>query len=428
MKNQFFADKRDLFKYDLWLEIANALRIRKHTFIPMLTPNDSTKQGGRFPGDAGNYRRSIFEFLKTCRKRRNIKQLRAFLRGQSLDYHPYRDAEPGYFKHELRNKYFARIPRDWLKNAAILIDPDIGLQTKGPFWKKRPEQYVMCKEVADIVRAASGRSVILLFQFLQPNARKRVDDLREREQRLRSELEKLRRGRRPIPWVAERQRSRDGHPLPRDLAFFVIAVAKKAQKTVEAVVRDYARRRGLIASVEDGGVPMDVRYPIGKFQWEEGLTEEKRRQYVDDIAELPGKVRAAVAGLSEQQLDTPYREGGWTVRQVIHHLADSHLNAFVRFKLALTEDVPTVKTYQQQLWAELVDARTAPVEPSLAMLEGLHQRWVIMLRQMSAADFARQFQHPEHGVMKLERLLAMYAWHGRHHVAHLTSVRERMRW
>ena len=172
----------------------------------------------------------------------------------------------------------------------------------------------------------------------------------------------------------------------------------------------------------------DLRYPIGKFQWQENLTDEQRRSMIEQIAELPGKVRAAVAGLSEQQLDTPYREGGWTVRQVIHHLADSHLNAFVRFKLALTEDVPTVKTYQQQLWAELVDARTAPVEPSLAMLEGLHQRWVIMLRQMSAADFARQFQHPEHGVMKLERLLGMYAWHGRHHVAHITSLCERMNW
>jgi len=172
----------------------------------------------------------------------------------------------------------------------------------------------------------------------------------------------------------------------------------------------------------------DLRYPIGKFQWEDGLSDAQRSALIDQIAELPDKVRAAVAGFTEQQFGTPYREGGWTVRQVIHHLADSHLNAFVRFKLALTEDVPTVKTYEQQLWAELVDARTAPVEPSLAMLEGLHQRWGIMLRQMSAADFARQFQHPEHGLMKLEKLLAMYAWHGRHHVAHLTSLRERMRW
>jgi uncharacterized damage-inducible protein DinB len=154
---------------------------------------------------------------------------------------------------------------------------------------------------------------------------------------------------------------------------------------------------------------VDLRYPIGKFQWQDNLTEEQRRTMIDQIAETPAKLRAAVQGLSEQQLDTPYREGGWTVRQVVHHLADSHLNAFVRFKLALTEDVPAVKTYEQQLWAELADARTAPVAPSLAMLEGLHQRWVIMLRQMSAADFARQFQHPEHGLMKLERVLAMYA-------------------
>jgi uncharacterized damage-inducible protein DinB len=173
---------------------------------------------------------------------------------------------------------------------------------------------------------------------------------------------------------------------------------------------------------------VDPRYPIGKFEWEGGLTEEKRRQYIEDIAETPAKLCAAVEGLSEAQLATPYRDGGWTVRQVIHHLADSHLNAFVRFKLALTEDRPTVKTYEQQLWAELADARTAPVEPSLAVLEGLHQRWVIMLRQMSAADFGREFHHPEHGLMKLERLLGMYAWHGRHHVAHLSSLRERMRW
>jgi hypothetical protein len=428
VKNQFFADKRDLFKYDLWLEIANALQIRKHTFIPMLTPNDSTKQGGVFPGDAGNYRHSLFEFLKRCRKSRNIKQLRAFFRGQSLEYHPYRDTERGYFRHESRDEYFAGIPRDWLKNSAILIDPDVGLETTGPSWKKRPEQHVMCKEVAEIARAARGKTVILLFQFLQPNAKKREADLREREQRLRGELEAVRCGWRPILWVAERQKSRDGRALPRELAFFIIAVGKKTEEAVETVVRDYARSRGSLCSLGCGEVLMDYRYPTGKFQWEDGLSEEQRRSMIEQIAEMPGKVRAAVAGLNEQQLDTPYREGGWTVRQVIHHLADSHLNAFVRFKLALTEDVPTVKTYEQQLWAELVDARTAPVEPSLAMLEGLHQRWVIMLRQMSAADFARQFQHPELGVMKLERLLGMYAWHGRHHVAHLTSLRERMRW
>jgi uncharacterized damage-inducible protein DinB len=173
---------------------------------------------------------------------------------------------------------------------------------------------------------------------------------------------------------------------------------------------------------------MDLRYPIGKFQWEEGLTEEKRRQYVDDIAETPAKLRAAVAGLSEQQLDTPYRDGGWTVRQVVHHLADSHLNAFVRFKLALTEDEPTVKPYDEKRWAETVDSRMAPVEDSLALLDGLHHRWAMLLRAMSGTDFARQLKHPEHGLLTLERVLAMYAWHGRHHVAHITGLRERNGW
>jgi uncharacterized damage-inducible protein DinB len=172
----------------------------------------------------------------------------------------------------------------------------------------------------------------------------------------------------------------------------------------------------------------DLRYPIGEFEWEGELTEEKRRQYINDIAEMPAKLRAAVAGLTEAQLDTPYRDGGWTVRQVVHHLADSHMNAFVRLKLALTEDRPTVKTYDQELWAETPDAKSAPAELSLALVEGLHQRWVIALRQMSVADFARQLQHPERGLMTLEMLLAMYAWHGRHHVAHITALRARNGW
>jgi uncharacterized damage-inducible protein DinB len=173
---------------------------------------------------------------------------------------------------------------------------------------------------------------------------------------------------------------------------------------------------------------VDLRYPIGKFEWEGGLTEEKRRQYIDDIAEAPGKLRAAVAGLSEPQLDTPYRDGGWTVRQVVHHLADSHLNAFVRFKLALTEDRPTVKTYNEQLWAETPDARNAPAELSLALVESLHRRWTVLVRSLAPADFARSLRHPELGEVTLEKYLAMYAWHGRHHVAHITGLRERMAW
>jgi hypothetical protein len=257
MKNQYFGDKRDLFKYDLWLEIAKRLGIKKHTFIPMLTPNDLTKQGGRLPADAGAYRRSVFDFLKRCgdKECRNIKRLRALFRAESLVYHPYRDTERGYFKHGSRGEYFAAIQPDWLRDTAILIDPDVGLETKGPFWKKRPEQYVMYKEVADIASAARGRSVILLFQFLRPNAKKRKDDLREKEQRLRDALRKVRFGWRPIPWIAERQRSREGHWLPRELAFFIIAVAKRMEDAIEAVVQDYSRSRGLLSSFEGEEVP-----------------------------------------------------------------------------------------------------------------------------------------------------------------------------
>jgi uncharacterized damage-inducible protein DinB len=149
---------------------------------------------------------------------------------------------------------------------------------------------------------------------------------------------------------------------------------------------------------------------------------------IEQIAETPAKVRAAVEGFTEQQLDTPYREGGWTVRQVVHHLADSHMNAYVRFKLALTEDEPTIKTYEQDRWADTVDSRTAPAEISLLLLDGLHDRWAMLLRSLSAADFARKFTHPEHGKMTLERLLGLYAWHGRHHTAHITGLRDRKGW
>jgi uncharacterized damage-inducible protein DinB len=172
----------------------------------------------------------------------------------------------------------------------------------------------------------------------------------------------------------------------------------------------------------------DLRYPIGRFVWEENLNDERRRELIEQIAELPVKVRAAVAGLLEKQLDTPYREGGWTVRQLVHHVADSHLNAYVRFKLAMTENEPTIKTYEQQLWAETPDAKTASAELSLKLLDGLHDRWAMLLRSMSSADFSRQFTHPEHGKMTLERLLGLYAWHGRHHTAHITGLREREGW
>jgi len=173
---------------------------------------------------------------------------------------------------------------------------------------------------------------------------------------------------------------------------------------------------------------MDLRYPVGKFQWTGASTDADRRSFIAQIEEAPAKLRAAVKGLTEQQLDTPYRDGGWTIRQVVHHLPDSHMNAYVRFKLAVTEDQPTVKTYEQELWANLPDARTAPIEPSLALLESLHYRWVLFFKSLSAAEWARKLKHPELGEVGLDKYLAMYAWHGRHHVAHVTSLRERMKW
>src|SRR5437764_4157149 len=165
---------------------------------------------------------------------------------------------------------------------------------------------------------------------------------------------------------------------------------------------------------------MDLRYPIGQFKWAGSNTADQRSRLIDDISATPERMRAAVSGLGEAQLETPYRDGGWTVRQVVHHLADSHLNAYIRFKLALTEDEPTIKPYEQQLWAELVDAKSGDAETSLTLLECLHRRWVAMLRAMKPADFERKFRHPEMGVLDLNKYLAQYAWHGRHHVAHIT--------
>jgi len=172
----------------------------------------------------------------------------------------------------------------------------------------------------------------------------------------------------------------------------------------------------------------DLRYPVGKFEPVTSLTSEQRRQCIDAIAEAPARLAAAVAGLTPAQLDTPYRPGGWTVRQLVHHIADSHMNAVGRFKLALTEDEPTIKTYEEGLWAELADTKTPPIEPSLALLENLHARWVVLLRSLTAADWPRKFRHPEWGAATVDFLLAQYAWHGRHHVAHITSLRERNGW
>ena len=173
---------------------------------------------------------------------------------------------------------------------------------------------------------------------------------------------------------------------------------------------------------------VDLQYPIGRFEFPREVSSEDRARFIQEIAETPANLRAAVAGLSGEQLDTPYRPGGWTVRQVVHHVPDSHMNSYVRFRLALTEEEPTIKPYDEARWAELADARTAGIETSLALLESLHERWVLLLRSLSPADFRRQFRHPELGVVSLEKNLALYAWHGRHHVAHITSLRERMGW
>jgi hypothetical protein len=173
----------------------------------------------------------------------------------------------------------------------------------------------------------------------------------------------------------------------------------------------------------------DLRYPIGEFRYEGELDQRRREQWIEEIAATPANLRAAVAGLAPHQLDTPYRDKGWTVRQVVHHLPDSHLNAYTRIKLALTEDVPVIRPYEEARWAELPDGRAGPIELSLNLLESLHHRWVLLLRQLTPADFRRRFMHPQHGrPFELQETLALYAWHGRHHVAHITSLRRRMAW
>ena len=171
----------------------------------------------------------------------------------------------------------------------------------------------------------------------------------------------------------------------------------------------------------------DLRFPVGRFAFT-SADDRSRAESISIIAELPAKMRAAVNGLSDAQLDTPYRPEGWTVRQVVHHVPDSHMNAFTRFKLALTEDTPRIKPYDEAKWAELPDGRTGPVGPSLAILDGLHARWTALLRAMRPDDFDRQLEHPESGVQPLNRMLALYAWHCRHHLAHITELKRREGW
>ena len=172
----------------------------------------------------------------------------------------------------------------------------------------------------------------------------------------------------------------------------------------------------------------DLRYPIGRFSPPASSMPGVRAALVETLRQLPGKLRAAVEGLSEAQLDTPYREGGWTVRQVTHHVADSHTVAFLRCKHALTEDWPTIKTYDEAAWAELADSRSLPISGSVAMIEAVHGRWTALLESLSEDEFHKGYNHPELGRQTLVAALAMYAWHSRHHTAHITGLRSRQGW
>jgi len=168
-----------------------------------------------------------------------------------------------------------------------------------------------------------------------------------------------------------------------------------------------------------------LRHPIGRYQPPDKITQEQRTEWIRTLAELPFNLRKAIDGLTDAQLDTPYRPGGWTVRQLIHHLADSHMNSYVRFRLALTEDAPTIKPYDEAKWAELTDAASGPIQPSLQLLESLHSRLVSLLESFSEADYARTFVHPERGNVRLDWNLGLYAWHSLHHVAHIAGLRRR---
>ena len=172
----------------------------------------------------------------------------------------------------------------------------------------------------------------------------------------------------------------------------------------------------------------DLRFPIGKFDPQIKVTPKMRGEFIQTIEELPAKFRQAIDGLDDKKIDTPYRAKGWTVRQLVHHVADSHMNSFCRFKLGLTENTPTIKPYDEALWAEMADYKNVPVDVSLNLINAVHTRWTILLKSMSDEDFARKINHPEMGEMTLNSLLALYDWHCRHHTAHITNLRKRNDW
>jgi hypothetical protein len=172
----------------------------------------------------------------------------------------------------------------------------------------------------------------------------------------------------------------------------------------------------------------DLRFPMGKFDSTQEVNSEMRSGFIQTIEVLPYKFRQAVKGLNNEQIDTPYRPEGWTVRQLVHHIADSHINSFCRFKLGLSEDTPTIKPYDEASWAEMADSKNAPIDLSLNMIDGVHARWALLLKSMSDADFDRNINHPERGSMSLNSMLSLYDWHSKHHTAHVTKLRERNNW
>lgn len=172
----------------------------------------------------------------------------------------------------------------------------------------------------------------------------------------------------------------------------------------------------------------DPRYPIGPFAAKDSYTSEEVQVNITRIESLPPKVEAAVRGLSTQQLDTPYRDGGWTVRQVVHHLADSHMNAYIRTKWTMTEATPTIKAYDEKLWAETPETRAEPVV-SLSLLTSLHAKWTLLLKGLKASDLSKEFFHPESKKhQRMDRVIALYAWHGEHHLAHITELKKAKGW
>ncbi|WP_062239349.1 YfiT family bacillithiol transferase [Fictibacillus sp. FJAT-27399] len=172
---------------------------------------------------------------------------------------------------------------------------------------------------------------------------------------------------------------------------------------------------------------IDLRYPVGLFALDQDITEKKIEKWIHDIESAPNQLKEAVNNLTDDQLDTPYRTGGWTVRQVVHHLPDSHLNSYTRFKLALTEENPVIRPYMENQWAELPDSKL-PIAVSIQLLEALHERWIVLLKSLTTADLEKTFTHPDSGVVTLAQNIGLYSWYSRHHIAHITSLRQRSGW